>query len=108
MIPFDTDIDTLCENQFDTEFEQIINEIDQLDVVGDIPEDLNLDQIVKDMWTEKVLTPFQDKVNTIIESLNKQKYRLFCCREYNFKDLIDKMNFTGPDKCVDLGEFFSL
>ena len=108
LIPFDTDIDAQCEGQFDSEFEEIISEIDALDVVDNLPQDLNLDQIVRDMITDEILTPFQDKVNSIINCLDKHKYRVFCCKEYNFlKDLLDKMNFTGPVKCSDLGDFYT-
>jgi hypothetical protein len=93
---FDTDIDAQCEGQFDSEFEQLINEIDEFNADSNLSQDLNLDQITQDMKTDEVLTPIQDNVNTIITSLNKQKYKDFCCKEYNFlRDLNEKRNFTA-------------
>lgn len=65
VIPFDTDIDAPCEDQLDSEFEQLINEIDELNADRNLPQDLNLDQIIQDMKTDEVLTPFQDNVNTL-------------------------------------------
>lgn len=66
MIPFDSGMDAQCEDQFDSEFEQLIKEIDTMNTSTDLPDDLKLNEIIEKMKTHEVFTLFQDKVNSII------------------------------------------
>lgn len=97
MIPFDFDVDSQCEEQFDTEFEELIKNIDIINASCEIPDDLDLDEVVNKLKTEEVLTPFQDNVNNIIDNLNKAKYKEFCSREFKvLKGLMEKNAIHRP------------
>lgn len=104
----DADIDINCDHEFDEDFDNIISAIDFKDNQIELPEELNLDIILEKLKSDEVLTPFQCNVNSILNNLDKTKYKFFCKREYKrIESLVDKMKFEGPVKCKYIGQFYT-
>ena len=107
VLPFDIDMDGESEEQFDKDFDQVISTMDSMADIDRIPDNLSLQEIRNKMKTDDVITPFQMKVNDILQSIDLLKYKTFCNQEYVFfSTLIQKITFSGPVKCKDLGDFY--
>lgn len=103
-----TDIDLNFEPEFDDDFDEIIKTIDRKESDIVLPEELNLDILIDKLRVKDVLTPFQQNTNSVLDNLDRSKFKIFCQREYKqITSLTDKIKFQGPVKCQDLGEFYS-
>ena len=99
-----TDIDL----NFEPEFDEIIKTIDRTEYDIILPVELNLDMLVDKLRVKNVLTPFQHNINSVLDNLDRSKFKTFCQREYRqITSLTDKIKFQGPVKCQELGEFYT-
>ncbi|KAH3771984.1 hypothetical protein DPMN_173315 [Dreissena polymorpha] len=72
------------QEEFDSEFDELI--LNKSSVKDDLtlPDDLNLDQILDRIYFNDPVTAMQDHANRIINDINKIKYIQFCKKEYAF------------------------
>jgi hypothetical protein len=104
----DNDIDLNFDSDFDEELDEVIRKINTEESDTDLPQELNLDLILENLKTKDAVTPFQNQTNIILNEIDRSKFKTFCQREYRqITSLVEKMNFQGPVKCKDLGNFYT-
>ena len=56
-----------------------------------------------------VLTSYQENTNSVLDNMDKSKFKIFYQREYQqITSLTDKIKFEGPILCQILGEVYSV
>ncbi|XP_052271830.1 uncharacterized protein LOC127872545 [Dreissena polymorpha] len=84
------------QEEFDSEFDELILKISSVKDDLNLPDDLNLDQILDQIYFKNPVTAMQDHVNRIINDMNKIKYIQFCKKEYAFYSALIESSNTEP------------
>ncbi|KAH3696544.1 hypothetical protein DPMN_084015 [Dreissena polymorpha] len=84
------------QEKFDSEFDELILKISSVKDDLNLPDDLNLDQILDQIYFKNPVTAMQDHVNRIINDINKIKYIQFCKKEYAFYSALIESSNTEP------------